>query len=327
MVDTVKTIKSSGGDYSSLSAWEAGQQKVISAGNTEQAECYNFQDTTGIIIDGWTTVATGYIRIYTPSTERHTGTRGTGYRLVVSGAGVDAINNAEEYVRLEGLELKASGSGASGFDHSGSISATVSDQRIESCLVYECAAAGVWMGDGIVKVSNCIIVGNTGDGITCDFGNTGGTFYLYNNTLCANTAYGINRTNSTVNAKNNYCGGNTTADYTGAFNTKTKCASSDTSGTASYQSIAYSTSAGAYFTSVTAGSQNLHIGLSSALKDVADDLSGDASYPITVDIDGTTRSGSWDIGADEYVSAAVGGPGASFIRLNNGTRKFGGITA
>jgi hypothetical protein len=65
--------------------------------------------------------------------------------------------------------------------------------------------------------------------------------------------------------------------------------------------VAYSTSSGAYFTSVTAGSENLHIGASSALKNVGTDRSA----AFTTDIDGQTRSGTWDIGADEYVAAGL----------------------
>ena len=40
-------------------------------------------------------------------------------------------------------------------------------------------------------------------------------------------------------------------------------------------------------------------------KDFGTDLSGDATYPITLDVDGTTRSGSWDIGADELVTSGI----------------------
>src|SRR4030067_2642327 len=102
MVDTVKTVKSSGGDYSSLSAWEAGQQKVISAGDSEQAECYSFSDTTQLIIDGWTTAADAYIRIYVASGERHAGKwDSTKYRLESTAS----KNILENYVWFEGLQI------------------------------------------------------------------------------------------------------------------------------------------------------------------------------------------------------------------------------
>jgi hypothetical protein len=38
-------------------------------------------------------------------------------------------------------------------------------------------------------------------------------------------------------------------------------------------------------------------------KNKGTDLSGDSYLPFSDDIDGQTRSGTWDIGADEYVAA------------------------
>lgn len=38
-------------------------------------------------------------------------------------------------------------------------------------------------------------------------------------------------------------------------------------------------------------------------KDVGTDLSGDGTWPFSNDGDGQTRSGAWDVGADEYVAA------------------------
>jgi hypothetical protein len=80
-----------------------------------------------------------------------------------------------------------------------------------------------------------------------------------------------------------------------ATSTRTKNASSDTTGDATYQSIAFATGSGGYFTNVTAGSADLSIGASSALKEAATDSSE------TVDIIGTSRpQGTYrDIGAFE----------------------------
>lgn len=86
-----------------------------------------------------------------------------------------------------------------------------------------------------------------------------------------------------------------------AGSTRSKNASSDTSGDTSYQSIAFSTSSGGYFTNVTAGSADLSIGTSSSLKDAATDSSE------TVDILGATRpNGTYaDIGAFEYIAVGA----------------------
>src|SRR3990170_1219772 len=87
MATTVtKTIKSSGGDYTSLSAWEAGQQgNLVTADQIQVAECYSMLDTSICVINGWTTDATRYIEIKTPVSERHDGKWNTSkYRLECS---------------------------------------------------------------------------------------------------------------------------------------------------------------------------------------------------------------------------------------------------
>jgi hypothetical protein len=63
-----KTVKSSLGDYSSVSAGEAGVQTLyssnfVTADVQVDLECYNFSDTTAVIVDGTTTDATRYLRV------------------------------------------------------------------------------------------------------------------------------------------------------------------------------------------------------------------------------------------------------------------------
>jgi hypothetical protein len=57
-------------------------------------------------------------------------------------------------------------------------------------------------------------------------------------------------------------------------------------------------------TFVDSANLDLHLATGDAgAKDSGTDLSADANYPFAFDIDGTTRAGTWDIGADEYVAA------------------------
>ena len=53
---------------------------------------------------------------------------------------------------------------------------------------------------------------------------------------------------------------------------------------------------------VSAGSDDFHL---VSTDTVAIDNGTDLGSPYDVDIDGVARTGSWDIGADEYVSAAT----------------------
>ncbi len=144
--EIIHTIKSKGGDYTSLAAWEAAQQRDLTAvDEIAVAECYNFQDTTAVLIAGWTTDATRYIKVYTPTSERHTGVADTGYRLTV--AGVWAMQIREEHVHLEGLETTSSGRIVVVVMNNPDAMPASPYILIKDCLIYNCdSAAGAWHG-------------------------------------------------------------------------------------------------------------------------------------------------------------------------------------
>src|SRR5574340_467643 len=130
-----KTIKPSGGDYTSLSAWEAGRQADLVTGDIiEVAECYAMNDTTPFTIAGWTTDATRYIEIRTAAGEGHAGTWSTS-KYYLSGTNATLIDVQEEFVRILGLQgqLTYTGSGELACVAVGLLSGT-SDVRIGKCL-------------------------------------------------------------------------------------------------------------------------------------------------------------------------------------------------
>lgn len=287
----VKTVKSSGGDYSSLSAWEAGQQGDLTVSDTiQQADCYSFQDTTAVVIDGWTTSATQYVYVRTPSTERHDGKWNTAkYYLTGNNGGTAMLWVIEEYTRLEGLQVQNTG-GLSVNLGAGS----PSDQRITESIVRTSAKAGPGIQcSNTSRVQNCVVY-DASYGIYV----ASGTTSVFNTTIVT-CNYGILNFATTV-AKNVYVGNCSAVEfYNGP--TLTTCAnSSATSYSGSTANVAFST---ANFVNVTSGSEDLHLVSGSALKDAGTDLSA----TFTTDIDGQTRTGTWDIGADEYVVAAPAG--------------------
>jgi hypothetical protein len=104
--------------------------------------------------------------------------------------------------------------------------------------------------------------------------------------------------------KNNLCYNNSFGDYNNVSTISTS--------TSSTNNLAQDTTAPAYntyytektltFTDTTAGSEDFHL--------VASDTDAigkgaDLSGTFTTDIDGTTRTGTWDIGADEYVATST----------------------
>ncbi|PIR58088.1 MAG: hypothetical protein COU71_00525, partial [Parcubacteria group bacterium CG10_big_fil_rev_8_21_14_0_10_38_31] len=91
--------------YTSLSAWETAEQRDLTA--TDEIAVARIEgtwtnpDTTPVTIDGWTTDATRYIKIYTTTEARHTGKwDNTRYRLESGNFGAKIVNNQQDYTRI-----------------------------------------------------------------------------------------------------------------------------------------------------------------------------------------------------------------------------------
>jgi len=301
----IRTVKSSFGDYTTLTAWEAGEQRDLT--NLGPALCEiadNINDVTAVTIDGWTTTATDYIRVYTLAANRHAGVYDASkYKLDVNTTGVSSLVNMESYTRIEGLQVAqrhATGSQAIAVGYAGA-----GDVRIESCLVPQANGAnghGILVTGGAVLVRNCVVYGCQVIGIGQLTSVAAPALTLQNCTV-AKCDTGVYVGDSTLIATNVYTGGNTTNDYANAGTlTCTTCMhSSSATVTGSTGNVAHST---ANFTNVTAGSEDYHLVTGSALIGQGTDLSGS----FTVDIDGQTRAAPWDIGADEVLTAAQDTP-------------------
>lgn len=259
--------------------------------------CYAMADTTLAVINGTTSNAAKYMRIYTPASERHSGVWDTGKYYLKAYKGYNGLLQLEDYhIRVEGLQVwnTASPSATTSVIDVGSGAGTsntyISDCIVRggghgiyttrqvfiwNCIVYGPLYAALWSGTSNLKVYNCTLIGNT---------------------------YGWEFTTGTGQIfKNCYAKGSTAGYKSGG--TLTTCASSDTSGSAGLQNIAYST---ANFTNVTGGSEDLSLVSGSALIDVGTDTSGDAApLDFTDDIDGTARGATWDVGVFEYLSSGA----------------------
>lgn len=305
-----------GGDYLSASAWEDARDGVLSEIETGRGQCTGgTADSTVLTFDGSTTTSSFYMRLWTDTAEsyRHAGTLPTGnkYRNVGSSAYSHMISIADSYIVLEGLAVK--NSDANGLYTILIDQGVVSGSclaKILSCVVVGAKWASLGYGvnqvDGNLTIVNTIIYASALDGFKNSYAANGPPkSTVYNCVSCGNGGVGFDVYDDAASAiKNCYSGGNTGNDYAGKA--RTTCASEDSTGSVGLQSIAYSTSSGAYFTNITAGSENFHIGASSSLVGAATNLYNDGTYAFQIDIDGNDRGGaaaSWDVGADEYVSA------------------------
>ena len=308
------TIKLTGGDYSSIVAWEAAKQGDITAGGSDQiqqAECYaSVVNDAGVAIDGWTTDTTHYLRIYTPIGERHTNKTGTGYMIQSSGF-VSAITIAEENVRIEGIAFNTGVFPQTIVDMTAS---GTCDIRIDDCFLDGSASSSfsamrAIAGSGTWKISNTTILKSAEYGVNWNPG--GGTLYFYNNSLvgCGTLAggfFGILRTSGTVVAKNNLndtttgSGSNAaTGGWSGTFDgASTNNHSTDGTGPATNLKSGTPT-----YVNLAGGDPSLNASDTSC-KDQGIDLSADSNLVISDDIVGTSRpqNGTYDIGSFEVIT-------------------------
>lgn len=103
----VKTIKPSGGDYTSLSAAEAGEQRdFVTLNEIAALECYSMSDTTPVLVDGSISDSAHYMRIYTPTSERHNGKWDvTKYRLEPDAQYASVLDIRDPFCRVDGLQV------------------------------------------------------------------------------------------------------------------------------------------------------------------------------------------------------------------------------
>lgn len=136
---------------------------------------------------------------------------------------------------------------------------------------------------------------------------------IYNNTIIDNGAYGIylaeSAANNNIKIKNNIVSGHATADYdlTNPDTTATNYSGDSTSPDgASYQ--------GSTPTFVDAANDDYHLASGDDGSFEGTDLSSDADYAFSTDMEGVTRV-DWDAGVDEYIAAATGNPWYYYAQL------------
>ncbi len=309
------TVRPSGGDYTSLSAAESGEQAdLVSLDRQLDIECYAMEDTTAVNMDGWTTDATRYIRIYTPASERHDGKWNTSkYRLSVTSGTIHAIqiSSGADHVRIDGLQIMIRATtGLQDAIWMPSVN-TNNLRRITNCIIKSddanntSQAMGVrtYGASSITEVWNCIFY-DFADGVLGDAAinfRYANTSYIYNCTF-VNNYVGISihtSSGGTVYAKNCLFSANSSDTY-GAV--QANCDYNATNNSSlGYTSNTHDRTSQT-FTFVDAANDDFHLAPTDAgARNYG--VSDPGSGLFSTDIDGQTRSGTWDIGADEYVAS------------------------
>lgn len=280
-------------------------------------------DTSEPNITGITDDSTRYLHITVDEGNRHDGKWNTSkYRLANSGY-FAALRIQEPFTRISWLQIENNKTSAGAGTEANGIKLTLGSPSSAFIVIENVIARytgdytnqeaffleDTYTDSNGTKIYRNNIFYDWKKGIKARTGNDG-TLYLYNNTCYSNAAsstcytirdYGTGTI--TYAAKNNLANGSATGyDIDGNFvYTHSNNLSEDTtSPDNTYDSKAV--------TFENEGSDDFHLASGDTnAKDSGTDLSG-ASQGFTIDIDNQTRSGTWDIGADEYQSGATAAP-------------------
>ena len=323
VVKIVDPDNGSGTDYTSLSAWEAGQQQdLVTNDRIAVAKCRctgGTADTTTCEVAGWTTSATQYIKIWTDPAEsyRHTGKWSTGNKYRMYADALLLYVSEANHVIIDGLQFGIPSSGGNNICL-GTINMTGWAHIRNNVVMAEvgavnCSGISVWSSNQYIY--NNIVIG---------FSDHSGTLYygikqqaafpypiaIYNNTVvdCYVGIYTNNGGDNGYDALKNNIFYNCTTPIIGTFAAGSGYnATEDASLGASYSVSGGATGDRTSQTFSFVGSGDYHLTASDAgAKGHGANLYNDAVCPFQTDIDGDDRGGSgasWDIGADEYVAA------------------------
>lgn len=304
--EVIKTVKSSGGDYTSLSAYEAGEQKdLVAADEIAVAECHNLEDTytdTNLSFSGWTTDATRFIHIRTPVTASHSGVFGTGsFRLkFVNTGGSNRLGLVlSEFAQVSDIlfSVQTDSTGQQAASQNTVVSTT---QTFERCIfrglggVGSGQERGPWQAGGDGLYHNCVAYDLDQGFIQSHATGTIDTRNCVAQNIANNGFWSAGAgTFTATNCIAQDCTDGFTAGVTGDYNIS-DIASDAPGGNSVQATLTFADKAGDDF--------HLSPSDTSAI-DAGDDLSAHFSD----DIDGQTRpmGESWDIGVDEYGGAAI----------------------
>ena len=288
--------------YTSLSAWQTAEAtNLVSDGDEHIVYVRGAVGSSGIAIGtGWTTGASNTLTIegnwgggaWDDSASRMVKTSDWAWTDLAVG-----------YITIKNMQFKnaASDSRPTLRIATGSATGIV----FVNCLWADSPTTHVDIqNDGTSYFINCASYNSGGEGFYVPETGSGTTAYMYNCVALNATTHGF-RVDAwrTMHCKNCYDDGDT-AGFLGSTNSTfsaTTCASSD--GSESTTTVAMATGSGAYFTNVTAGSEDATIGESSSLASGGTDLSADGTYAFDYDWEGETRS-DWSIGPDEISVAS-----------------------
>lgn len=326
----VHTIKASGGDYTSLSAWEAGQQRnLVTADEIEVAECYGFIDTTPVTVSGWTVGVNNYIIIRAHSSAKATVPMTTdGSRYLLKTAVDSALIISTQYTQILDIQVEApsyaievSGGGSTA-DRSNSI--------FRNCIARALNSFAWFFQGASSRLQNCIGIAyaNSGRAFSHDNSNaqydnciaiaTGANSIGYR--VNSNTVGGIIFRNCIAVASRN--NGFITGIGTGVGILSIDLVKSTNNASTDATAFGVNARLNQNFVFANSSIQDYHLDwMDPAARGNGTDLSASPTGSFSDDFDGNTRSAPWNIGAlgvsNAPNSIRLASTGNSNIRLGS----------
>lgn len=330
MADKTVTVKSSGGDYTTLadalsteaadltsaSYYLGGPGKLI-------IECYNFEDTQGVNETSATWVTSTDYYVHIKAVDDHGGKWSTSaYRLHVTGnsANILTINQTDlEHIHIQGLQIHTESTSALSPAIKSTGAPTTGFMWVEDCIIIadDTASGGALRGIRLEEANLTYLIWNTiiyGTG-----GDAGSQGLQTSSTSCDVWAYyltiddiatGFQEAGGTIRAKNCRVTNVTTVaanslEATSNYNLTDNATAPTNWGANSIDGGDTPTIDYVDDTNATATSRDYHINSTSDSGYQAGvSLSSDGDNPVSTDIDGDTRHASTPtIGADEYIVA------------------------
>lgn len=303
-------------------AFNGGNRNIVTSNEEWNIACYangTTADSTQVSIAGWTTGATNFIRIFTPTTmsqvgrnQRNNGVWDTNkYYMETPSAGTLASISAisVNYFRVEGLQIRNT---TSSNNQAINLGTTSTSAFYVSGNIFRGNNHATWGIIGIlgstahsIYIYNNIFYDNIGTSSPAIFWNHSSlSIYIYNNTIY-NCTRGFERVadtthyikNNIISSPNAFQGTFVDNDARNNYNVISENTNDVAIGTNGKYNQTFN------FLSTTSGSQNFHLTETDTVaKDAGVDLSADTYLPFNDDIDGSSRVGSvhaWDVGADE----------------------------
>lgn len=317
---TTTALTGANAAYASRSAGEAARQGVLANPVIFYTRRNgSAKDTTALTVNGSTTSAANYMA-FIGHDDYWCGGKYDDTKDIFEVTDGVAITISDEYVRIvmQQIELLSPTANGKNALYVGSIASGGSDIRIERCVIKSHANGTYynWVidiqdADATMKISNTSIFNMSN--LSSQVGirlSSAGSSYIYNNTIYgANNGYGIRNVSGTTYTKNNICtnfSSNAIVESGGTLYCNYNASSDATADDQDGDGTSGNNRVNQTFSFVNAGAGDFHLQSDdTGALNCGTDLSGDGSYPISVDIDGVTRSGTWDIGADEYITSAV----------------------